>query len=893
MMIRRLNFFWMALVLLWSGTAFSAESIRVMVLPFDVRAQQDFSYLSTQIPKIIQDHLVAEGASIVELPDRETFDPKSGFDNIDVVRGLAARHGADRVIWGQLVVQGKLFQLTARMGDPSGRQPPDEFSASGEGIEALSGIVRAVARDISNKLFQRVQIEEIRVTGNRRIETDAILAVIKTKAGDVFTSKALSDDLKAVYAMGYFEDIRIESEDGAKGKIVRIQVEEKSTIKTISFKGNSAIKDEKLTEALDIKAGSVLNINDVRKNIQRIEVAYKEKKYHNVKVTYKTNELDNNLVDLVFIIEEGEKVQIKEISIVGNNSYPAKKLKNIMKTKEKGFWSWITSAGEYSADVLNQDMALLSAHYHNSGYIKARIADPEVVQKDNWIYITVKLEEGERYKIKGVDVDGELILPKESLLAGLQITKEEYFNREVLRQDMLSLAELYSNFGYAYADASPEVQEDAEKKEVSITYVLTKGDLVYFDKIKIAGNTKTRDKVIRRELEIQEQGLYNGSLLKRSVRNLNRLNYFQDVKVDKVKGEAPDTMSLNINVEEKPTGSFTFGGGYSSVENLFVTASVTQENFLGRGQSLTLKSQVGSTTTQAILGFTEPWLFDIPLSLGTNLYKWTRDYDDYERDSVGGSVMLGYPIYRDTRLFGGYSYDIGDITDVDPVTASQDIIELTGKFITSAVTTGIAFDNRDKIINPSSGQNHRLAFEFAGLGGDIGFTKVTGELGYYHPLFWGTVGFVHMETGVINETSGMTLPDYEKFYLGGMNSVRGFDWRDIHLTELALRDTDYNPLTPKQLVAVEVGGSAMLQGNVEWIIPIAKSAGVVGVIFYDTGNVYESFSDIKLSDLRESTGFGVRWYSPMGPIRIEYGHVLDPKPGESDGRWEFTMGTAF
>jgi outer membrane protein insertion porin family len=893
MKIRCLNYFWMALVLFGSGTAFSAESIRVMVLPFGVSAQQDFSYLSTQIPKIIQDRLAEDGAGIVQLPDTAAVDPKELLDNADAVRRIGAQQGADYVIWGQLVVQDKLFKLTARGADAAGQQPTQAFSTSGEGIEALSGIVRGLARNIANKLFQRMEVEEIKVTGNRRIETDAILAVIKTRAGDVYSPKGLSDDLKAVYATGYFEDIRVESEDGPKGKIVSFQVEEKPTIKNISFKGNGAIKDEKLLEALDIKSGSILNINDVRKNIQRIEVAYKEKKYNNVKVTYKTNELQDNLVDLVFIIEEGEKVQIKEISLVGNKAFPEKKLKKIMKTKVKGFFSWITSAGEYNTDILNQDMALLSAFYHNSGYIKARVADPEVVQKDNWIYITIKLEEGERYKVNGVDVDGELILPKEQLLAGLQISKEEYFNREVLRKDMLALTELYSNYGYAYADASPDVREDSEKKEVSITYVLTKGEQVYFDKIMIAGNTKTRDKVIRRELEVQEQGLYNGALLKRSVRNLNRLNYFQDVKVDKVKGEQPDTMSLKINVEEKPTGSFTFGGGYSSVENLFVTASISQENFLGRGQSLTLKTQLGSVTSQAILGFTEPWLFDIPLSLGTNVYKWTRDYTEYERDSMGGGVMLSYPIFKDTRLFGGYSVDVGKITHVDPVLASQDIIDLTGRFITSAVTTGISFDNRDKIINPSRGQNHRLSLEYAGLGGDIGFTKLTGELGYYHPLFWDTVGFVHFETGYINGTSGMTLPDYEKFYLGGMNSVRGFKWRDIHLSRQVLRDTDYDPSTPEQWVTVEVGGSAMLQGNVEWIIPIAKSAGVVGVIFYDTGNVYEGLADIKLSDLRESTGFGIRWYSPMGPIRIEYGHVLDPRHGESNGRWEFTMGTAF
>jgi outer membrane protein insertion porin family len=349
-------------------------------------------------------------------------------------------------------------------------------------------------------------------------------------------------------------------------------------------------------------------------------------------------------------------------------------------------------------------------------------------------------------------------------------------------------------------------------------------------------------------------------------------------------------MILKINVKEKPTGALSFGGGYSSVENLFVTASISQQNFLGRGQSLTLRTQLGGTTSQLLLNFTEPWLFDIPLALTVNAYKWTRDYDNYSRDSLGGGFQLSYPIFTDTRVFGGYSFDVGKITDLH-ADAPVDIKELAGTFATSSVSTGITYDTRDRIINPSTGWDNGLSLEFAGLGGDIGYTKIIGELGYYHPLFWGMVGFVHFKTGAVYRMANMTLPDYEKFYLGGINSIRGFAWRDVHLWSDPVDDDD-NPNTPPKPVAV--GGGAMVQANLECVFPIAKSAGILGVIFFDTGNVFNNFSDISLSGLRRTAGFGIRWYSPMGPIRLEYGFVLDPKPEDSgSGRFEFTMGTAF
>jgi outer membrane protein insertion porin family len=336
-------------------------------------------------------------------------------------------------------------------------------------------------------------------------------------------------------------------------------------------------------------------------------------------------------------------------------------------------------------------------------------------------------------------------------------------------------------------------------------------------------------------------------------------------------------MILKIHVTEKPTGTLSFGGGYSSIENFFVMAAIQQRNLFGRGQILQLRGEIGGTTTRYTLSFTEPWLFDIPLSAGFDVFNWQRDYDTYDKDTKGGGVRFGYPVWDFTRLYLSYSYELADISDITD-DASESVWELEGSNVTSSVSSTLRYDSRDKIFNPTKGSDHSFTVQYAGLGGDIGFTKYLADTGWYFPLFWNTVGFLHGRGGYVTENSGGKLPDYEKFYLGGINSLRGFDWRDIHLT-----DED----------GAKIGGEKFIQFNVEYLIPLIREAGIMGVLFFDTGNVYDETDDIDFGELRESAGFGIRWYSPMGPIRIEYGHILDPEEGEGDGRWEFTMGSAF
>ena len=909
----------LSLIVFLPALGFSQEPV-VLVLPFEVQGKKDLSYLQTEIPVIVQKELKNVGLETLGPEALSITGPIASDSDVKTVQTLAKEAKATHAVWGVLEWQGDKFEMLSYLLAVDEGTAPEPFSATGEGIENLLGGVQGLAAEIGKKLVRSIVVVGLEVEGNVRIEDDAIKRVITCKPGDEYAPKCLSADLKAVYNMGYFDDIRVEAEDRQDGKIITFHVKEKPTIKSISFEGNFAIKTEKLEENIDIAQGSILNVFMVRKEMERIKLQYEEKNYLSAKVTYEAKPLKNNQVDLTFRIDEGEKILIKEITLVGNEAFPTKKLRKLMKTSEKGFFSWITSSGDFKEEVLNRDVAVINAFYQNNGYMQARVAEPEIEQKDNWIYITIKLVEGPQFKVGKVDVTGDLVVPKEELIPYLAIAKETYFNRDMLREDMLLLNDICSNYGYAFADTAPMIDPVPEKNTVNITYDIKKGKLVFFEKIIIAGNTKTRDKVIRRELKVQEQGQYSGTLLNRSVKNLNRLNYFEDVQANTHKGSSDDTMILKVDVVEKPTGAFTFGGGYSSVEELFLTASISQDNLFGRGQSLTFQTQLGSRTTQFNIKFVEPWMFDIPLAGGFSLYNWSRDYDTYDKDSYGGSVSLSYPFFEDLRFFTSYGIDVGEITDVDRREASIDIQDLEGTFVTSSLSVGAAYDTRDRIINPSQGQDHRMTLEYAGIGGDIGYTKAILEIGWYVPLFWKFVGFVHSEFGYVTRNSGMVLPDYERFYLGGINSIRGFDWRDIHL-----RDEQYR----------EIGGEKMVQINLEMIFPLLKEAGLMGVFFFDAGQVFgDSYAakrdgagnfvlqedengdpivnpdtnsflivtepdkdsdSYDIGNLVKTVGLGFRWYSPMGPIRVEYGYVID-SPFEDDegkGRWEFTMGAAF
>jgi len=856
----------------------ASGAVGVMVLPFEIHSIEDRSYLQDKIPEMINDFLKREGAGILTIDSDAEIVLKHKPLIIKDIQKMGIKAGADYVIWGSLTWVGQQYSLDVKVTETLGSNPPTVFFEQGENTESLFGAIKDLSGNISVKLFKRVKVADVVIVGNKRIEADAVKRFIRTVPGDIFSAAKISEDLKSVYAMGYFEDVRVESEDRPKGKALIFHLKEKATVRKISVQGSEVLKEEKIAENLTITPGSILNIFKIQNNIKIIESLYKEENYHNINVSYTFHELENNQVDLTFVVEEGERLRIKKIRFEGNSDYSDKELKGLMKTSEKGFFSWITSSGEYVPEDLNQDTGKLNAFYLNNGYIQARIGEPDIEFKDKWIYIKIKIFEGPRFKVGNVSVSGDVIFPEKDLLEKLKIDKEVYFSRQIIQEDILLLTDLYSDDGYAYPDISPLIDQDMKNLLVSITYNIQKGKQIYLERINISGNTKTRDKVIRRELTVYESELYGGKRIKRSVRNLHRLDFFEDVKVDRSKGSADDQIVLNIHVAEKSTGEFSFGAGYSSVENVFGMVSLLQRNLFGRGQRLQLRAEVGGVTTRYTISFTEPWLFNIPLSASFSMYDWITDYDDYDKDSKGGGVTFGYPVFDYTRAYISYSYDISDVENILE-RASSEIKDLEGTNITSAISATLQYDSRDRVVNPTKGSNNKVTVEYAGLAGNIGFIKYLAETGWYIPLYKDFVLFLHGKTGYIHENSGKKVPDYDRFYLGGMNSMRGFDWQDI---------SSYDD------EGDQIGGDKFLQFNFEVIIPIFKEAGFNGVVFFDTGDVYKSSEDIDLWNMRKSAGYGIRWHSPMGPIRIENGYILDPKEGEDGGgRWEFSVGTAF
>ncbi len=859
----------------------TADTVKVMVMPFDIHATGDLNYLRTQIAEVLSDHLGKDGAVTTPYPAQK-YNAETPIAPLGetVLREIARDHGVDRIIWGSFTLIGEKFSLDANMLAAFESSGPTSFSVQGSKLENLLKVLKSLSDKIGLKLFQHEIVSEIRVEGNKRIESDAIKRKVKTKAGSIYKASQLSDDLKAIFNMGYFDDLRVETEADAKGKIITFHVKEKPTVRRIKIKGNRMFKDEEIQENLTITTGAILNIFKVRSNLDQIETVYKEKNYHQVSVDYKVLPLENNQADIEFIISEGPKIYVTSITFEGNKSFSPRKLKKQIQTSEKGFFFWLTSSGDLDRTKLDQDAALLNNFYNNQGYIRVKVADPIVEITEDGIHIDFRIDEGPRFKMGKIDVAGDLIKPKEELLKGLKLGKETYYSREKLRADVLKLSDVYGNYGYAHADVNPKVDQDDENLIVNVTYDIKKNQEVYFENIIISGNTRTRDKVIRRELRVFEKERFDGAGLKRSIRNLYRLDYFEDIKVNSIKGSKEDLMVLKIDIAEKPTGMFSFGAGYSTEEQVYLVGSVSQRNFLGRGQTLKFSGDIGGSTTRYNLSFTEPWLFDKPLSATFFAYDQDKEYDEYDRHSIGGGIGFSYPVLDFTRVYFTYSFDLSDVSEITDE-ADDTIKELDGSNITSKVNIAIGYDSRDKVFNTTRGSKHRLSYEYAGLGGDVGYDKFIAESGWYFPIFKGLIGFVRGKGGIVDENDDeKILPDYEKFYLGGINSIRGFDFRGIHLTSV---NSDG--------IETKIGGTKMAQFNAELIFPISPDNGVMGVVFFDAGNVYgDSF---ELSDLRRSAGFGLRWFSPLAPIRIEYGRVLDRREGEDEGQWEFSMGGSF
>ena len=727
-----------------------------------------------------------------------------------------------------------------------------------------------------------VKIKLIDITGSRRIEKSTILTKIRTKEGDTFSADAIREDIKSLYATDYFDNIRVESEAWEDGIRVIFHLEERAILHNVTYDGNDRITSDKLKEKVTLITGTPLSRKLVKENVERLRELYQDEGYYEATIIPVINRVSDERDSVTFYIKEGNKIKIKEVRIPGAKNVSEKNLKKAINTKQyKLLTSWLTDSGIYKEIEAQNDVDRIRDYYLDRGYVEVQVSEPEteIVEGGRWMRINFSVVEGEQFRIGNIDFRGDDIFTKDEIEKRIKIHRGMIFSRRTLREDVAIITDMYGERGYAFANVMPDIRPDEAAQNVDITFIIEKGEKVRVRRINIGGNEKTRDKVIRREIRLSEQDYLNTSALRRSFQRINNLNYFENVEI------VPETVSkdmidLNVRVKEKPTGAFSLGGGYSSVYGVVGMVDVTEGNLFGRGELLKVKGEFGALRTSYDITFKEPWFMDTPTSFTLNLFDTVRSFDTYNINSRGGNIGVG-------RSFGEYwssgiTYGIQNIT----VSGSPPSSIEKGTSTTGSIVTSVTRDTRDNYWDPRSGNRNNLSIEYADrfLGGDNILVKYIADTTWYYPLMLDTAVMFHGKYGIGKGLRGDDLPANEKFYVGGIYTVRGFDYG---------RATTPSTISGDPVTGDLLGADKELIINIEYIIPLVKEAKINGVLFYDAGSGFGRDDSIALSDLRTSAGGGFRWLSPIGPLRLEWGYNLDPRAGERQGIWEFSIGTLF
>ena len=719
-----------------------------------------------------------------------------------------------------------------------------------------------------------ITIKDLAVEGVKRVQEAVVLGRVKTAIGSPFNPTLLSEDIRSIFGLGFFDDVQLRVEDFEGGVKVTFVVTERPFVRDVDFAGNKKLSTTELQEKIDLKLGSVYNPVDVQRALEKLKDFYEDEGYFEVQITPNVEKFADGDVRVAFSVIEGRQIKIDKIVFQGNKGLTAKQLKDALVTRERQFF---IIRGKVQRQRLEQDVDQILALYNDHGYIQARVDATDVTVDRNraLVTITFTLVEGPQYRVGDVTLKGVTLLPESELVRQIRLKKGDVYSLSAVRDSRRGIENLYSTIGRASADVVPKTEQAQVASVLHVSFEIAEGPEVFVERINISGNTRSQEKILRREIPLHEGDLYTLQKRERARQKLVNLGYFEKVDITTQPGSDKTRIIVNVDVTERPTGIFSLGGGYSSVDSFIGTIDLAQRNFLGRGWEAAVRIRAGANSRQGVISFTEPWLFDRPLSAGFDLYQTEREFTEYNYESLGTGLRLGHPFAEFWRWNLGYRASRDRVSDLVDST-SLEIRDQEGTRVTSAVSGSLGRDSRDAVVAPTKGGQASLQVEFAGLGGDSRFVKTGALTTHYQPLWLNHILAGRIEAGYGFGWSDKPLPIFERYYLGGPNSIRGFKFRQV---------------SPRDEAGIRVGGTSEVLGNAEYIVPLPFGIRLAG--FFDIGNVYGFGTDFDLTDLRKAAGGGVRWQSPFGPIRLDYGFNLDRRTGEDAGAFHFSVGTPF
>jgi outer membrane protein insertion porin family len=738
--------------------------------------------------------------------------------------------------------------------------------------------------------FDPFVVRDIRVEGIQRIEAGTVFNYLPVKVGETLTDEKAAAAIRALFATGFFKDVRLE----VQRNVLIVTVEERPAIAAIDFVGMKEFEKDKVMQGLhDIgfQEGRIFDRALLDQAEQELKRQYLTRGLYGVEITTTVTPLERNRVAINFSMNEGEVAKIRRINIVGNQAFTEDELLTVFQLRTPGWFTWYTKNDQYSRQKLQGDLEALRSYYLNRGYLEFNIESTQVsITPDKHdIYITVNVTEGEKYTVGDVKLGGDLLVPEQELRALISIKSGETFSRERLTDSSKAITDRLGRDGYAFANVNATPDIDKEKRSVSFTFLIDPGRRVYVRRINVVGNSKTRDEVVRREMRQFEGSFFDSAKLQLSKQRVDKTGYFSEVEVETnaVPGTT-DQVDVTMRVKEKPTGAVTFGLGFSSVDKLIIQAGIQQANFFGTGNSLGLSMYLGSVNKQVTLSYTNPYYTTDGVSRGFDLYR--RDVDanslgigDYSTKTIGTDVRFGIPYTEYDTLV----YTLGvEATALSLASDSpQRYLDFQSEFgdsYTSLINSAAWIrDTRDSAIWPTKGAVQRVSLEVSTPPASLQYWKYSFQHQHFFPISRNVALAASAEFDSANGYGGQPLPFFKNFYAGGIGTVRGF-----RQSSLGPQDTD----------GTFLGGNRRVLGSTELLFPVPgtnQDRSMRMGAFVDTGQVYALGDTVDLSLLRYSVGISFSWNSPMGPLKFSFANPLNERPGDAVQRFQFTFGTFF